>query len=97
MKTKFTKGEWYKTEKGSDGDIYIYHPDIGTIAIVTQDLIAQDANAQLLLSAPKLLKALKDCQQVLFDYVFSDETPEMCNFAEAESNALEVIRKATDD
>ena len=62
---KFTEGEWLKTEKGTDGDIYIYHPDHGTVAVVTEDLTNQEGNAQLISASPDLLEASKDAHECI--------------------------------
>ena len=53
-------------------------------------------NAKLIAAAPDMLKALKQCEEVLFQYVHGNETPEMCAMAETERDALEAIQKATD-
>jgi hypothetical protein len=96
MEGKYTPGPWATTT------LKISRNKFQTSVMAGDDHICKigqentDANAKLIAAAPDLLEALRDCQQVLFEYIFGDETPEMCCFAEAEGFALDVIRKATE-
>ncbi len=54
-----TKGQWERTKKGSDGMIFIYSPDNGTVALVVEDMIEQEANADFIAGAPDLYNSVK--------------------------------------
>lgn len=104
---KYTKGPWRLSETPKDAIFNRYlltgpgneiiatiHAPMAPVELPESEV---EANARLISSAPDLLKALIDCQKVLFEYVHGDETPEMCAMAEGEANALEAIRRATGD
>lgn len=102
MEKKYTEGPWtvhffddfdrFEIHPANDHDGTVIIADLGHDTEGTPK--EKEANAQAISAVPDLVEALQQCQKVLFDYAFSDETPEMCCFEEAEVTAIAALRKA---
>ena len=97
MKTKHTPGQWYANTNGRDTYIYLKndHPQARSskyvIGKVSKAQLAYKANAQLMASAPEILKELKAL-------VHAVKQAERTHTSVSESyieSAEEAIKKAT--
>ena len=88
---KHTPGSWMVSSTGNHQAL-IHTEKTGENIAVAYD----KKNAQIVAAAPDMLKTLKQCQDVLFQYVHGNETPEMCVMTKVEINAARIICEATE-
>ena len=84
MKTTHTPGPWAHY----DGIIYI--EKVGTVAEISDDLTAKEANARLIAAAPDLLNACLEAMELL-----KNGDAEPCDADFVTAILIEAIRKAS--